>query len=113
MSLLDNSDKLLRNYIEINSWLNVVILTISSKPDKKNFEVEDAFIELKKALAARLKLLELNMTNIDSYIPIEEDLSYLVLKEFHQSVVSLVGEKATYLKVAIMLVNGLYNKVKQ
>jgi predicted Zn-dependent protease len=113
MSLLDNSDKLLRNYIEVNSWLNVVVLNISTISDKKGFEIEDAFIGLKKALVTRLRLLELNEANIDSYIPIEEDLSYLVLKEFHQSIVFLIGEKATYLKVAIMLVNGLYNKVKQ
>jgi hypothetical protein len=113
MSLLDNSDKLLRNYLEITTWLNLVVTTIANKSDKKNLEVEDTFLELKRSLVTRLKLLELNMTNIDSYIPIEEDLSYLVLKEYHQSIVSLIGEKATYLKVAIMLVNGLYNKVKQ
>jgi hypothetical protein len=113
MSLLDNSDKLLRNYLEITTWLNLVVTTIANKSDKKNLEVEDTFLELKRSLVTRLKLLELNMTNIDSYIPIEEDLSYLVLKEYHQSIVSLIGEKVTYLKVAIMLVNGLYNKVKQ
>lgn len=112
MSLLDNSDDLLLNYIDINSKLNLVISSIATK-FKGSIEIEDAFIELRKVLFKRLSLLEINAVGTTKAIPIEEDLSYLVLKEYHQSIVSLIGEKATYLKIAIMLVNGLYNKIKQ
>lgn len=106
--LLNNSDKLLFNYLDISSRLTGLVSAIANKET----QYYDEYLQLvSEAIEERCNLLEVSVHK--SIIPIEENLSYTTLQEFHNSILSLMTNKAREVKVGYRLILGLRAKIKQ